>query len=796
MVTDVAGVKAPLAAQLPHPGFVGGHPMAGSEQVGIDGADPDLFVGATWVLTPTATTDPDAYARLQSVVTSLGAEVLALSPEQHDTLVAMVSHVPHLTAATLMNLADRAAEEHGALLRLAAGGFRDMTRIAAGQPGIWPDVCAENAPAIVAALDTLLADLSAMRDRVAAADRAGLLAELEHAAVARRSLPARAVRPERLAELRVPVPDRPGVLAEITTLAGDLGVNIHDIEIAHSVEGDRGVLVLVVDGDARRAPPRRPHRARLPVDVEAPRMSRRRPVRSRHDDGPVFTVEGGRPLRGPGAGPGRQVGVAPRPPPGRAGRGGVGGAGAVRRRRRGAHRRRPLRALGARSTSTRRRGRRWSRGARPPCTSRTGLSTWATRAPPCACWPGWWPGRPFTTRLTGDASLSERPMDRVAVPLRLMGADGRGPHRALPAPAHHPGRRAARHRLHHADGQRPGEVVRAAGRPRCRGRHRGARAGAHPAPHRGAAGLRCGATLTEEDGPGTATWCGCARRPWHPSSSTCPATRPRPPSGSWPPASCRAATSPSSASTWGAAGAASSTCWPAWGPTIDEVPATGPGDLAATADIVARFGPLQGTEVDAAEITGLDEVPVLAVAAACAVGRHGVSRRGGAAGEGVRPPGRRGRARAPRSGPGPRSRATTSGSTAPVDWCPARSTPAATTAWPWPRRWPAWRRGPGPPASRGGTPWPPATRASPPTWPRSPGRTVSDERRRSADERVVAIDGPAGAGKSTLAQSVAEHLGVERLDTGAMYRAVAWEALRHHVDVDRRRGRRRAGPRH
>ena len=89
-----------------------------------------------------------------------------------------------------------------------------------------------------------------MRDRVAAADRDGLLDVLEHAAVARRSLPARAVRPERLAELRIPIPDRPGVLAEITTLAGDLGVNISDLEIAHSAEGDRGVLVLVVDGDA------------------------------------------------------------------------------------------------------------------------------------------------------------------------------------------------------------------------------------------------------------------------------------------------------------------------------------------------------------------------------------------------------------------------------------------------------------------------------------------------------------------------------------------------------------------
>ena len=249
VVTDVAGVKGPVVAAVGDARFVGGHPMAGSEQVGLAGADADLFVGATWVLTPTAGTDPDCYARLQAVVGSFGAEVVALSPEEHDRLVAVVSHVPHLTAATLMNLADRTAQKHAALLRLAAGGFRDMTRIAAGQPGIWPDICAGNASAIVAAFDSLLAELGTMRDRVAAADRSGLLEVLDRAAVARRSLPSRAVRPERLAEIRVPVPDRPGVLAETTTLAGDLGVNICDLEIAHSAEGERGVLVLVVDAE-------------------------------------------------------------------------------------------------------------------------------------------------------------------------------------------------------------------------------------------------------------------------------------------------------------------------------------------------------------------------------------------------------------------------------------------------------------------------------------------------------------------------------------------------------------------
>ncbi len=245
-VSDVSGVKAPVVAAVDHPRFIGGHPMAGSEQAGLKGADADLFVGATWVLTPTAATDPAAYTTVQSVVGSLGADVVALAPGDHDRLVAVVSHVPHLVAATLMNAASEGAAQDAALLRLAAGGFRDMTRVAAGSPSIWPDICADNARAIVGALDRLLADLGAMRDRVARTDRAGLLAVLDTASAARRNLPARATRPDNLAELRLPVPDREGVLAEITTLAGDQGINIYDIEIAHSAEGPRGVLVLVV----------------------------------------------------------------------------------------------------------------------------------------------------------------------------------------------------------------------------------------------------------------------------------------------------------------------------------------------------------------------------------------------------------------------------------------------------------------------------------------------------------------------------------------------------------------------
>jgi len=252
VVSDVSGVKTPVVAAIDHPRFIGGHPMAGSEQVGFGGADAELFTGATWVLTPTTGTDLSAFSRLQTMIGLLGADVVVLSPADHDRLVAVVSHVPHLVAATLMNAATSDAAEDAALLRLAAGGFRDMTRVAAGQPAIWPDVCADNAQAIVAALDHVLGDLAEIRRRVAEGDRAGLLDVLQRASTARRGLPARATRPERLAELRIPVPDREGVLAEITALAGGLGVNIYDIEIAHSAEGPRGVLMLLV-GDVESA---------------------------------------------------------------------------------------------------------------------------------------------------------------------------------------------------------------------------------------------------------------------------------------------------------------------------------------------------------------------------------------------------------------------------------------------------------------------------------------------------------------------------------------------------------------
>ena len=247
VVTDVGGVKSPVVSSISDPRFVGGHPMAGSELVGLAGADPDLFQAATWVLCPSATTADSSFEEVASVVKELGSEIIALDATRHDELVAIVSHLPHLTAATLMGLASDRSQEHVAVLRLAAGGFRDMTRIASGHPGIWLDVCRENKSAILGALDLMQSGLKEMREIVERGDSKGLQDRLQRARVARSNIPGRVKDLLDVCEFRIPIPDRSGAAAEIFGLAAELGVNIANFEVSHSAEGSRGVLIVVVD---------------------------------------------------------------------------------------------------------------------------------------------------------------------------------------------------------------------------------------------------------------------------------------------------------------------------------------------------------------------------------------------------------------------------------------------------------------------------------------------------------------------------------------------------------------------
>ena len=194
-----------------------------------------------------------ALASGQSTVTGLspGEDVVAVDPDDHDRLVAVASHVPHLLAGALMNEATRVAEQDAVLLQLAAGGFRDMTRVAAGDPAIWPDVLFENREAVSQSLQALEDRLAALREALNTDDHDALAGDLRRAASARRQLPGRALDSDNLAYLRVAVSDQPGVLAAVTRTASELLVNIFDIEIAHGIEGAGGTLLLAVD--ARQA---------------------------------------------------------------------------------------------------------------------------------------------------------------------------------------------------------------------------------------------------------------------------------------------------------------------------------------------------------------------------------------------------------------------------------------------------------------------------------------------------------------------------------------------------------------
>jgi prephenate dehydrogenase len=248
VVTDVGSVKAPLVEALRDPRFVGGHPMAGSERDGVVNADASLLENAVWVLTPDETTDPRALRVVSELVAGLGARPIEVAPELHDRLVATVSHLPYL-AAVALTMAVGEAEERDLLALLAAGGFRDLTRVASGSPRMSRDMVVANGQAVRAAL-------RAFRDRLDAVaalldDPAALLAVAEAAKRQRDALPIvrRTLLPARH-EVVVAVPDRPGELMRITGALGEAGVNIKDIEVLGVRESGGAMRLAFADHEA------------------------------------------------------------------------------------------------------------------------------------------------------------------------------------------------------------------------------------------------------------------------------------------------------------------------------------------------------------------------------------------------------------------------------------------------------------------------------------------------------------------------------------------------------------------
>lgn len=175
VVTDVGSTKSAIVqAAAGHANFVGGHPMTGSERAGVEAARADLFQGATWALTPTPRTSPQAIAVVERLAQTVGAKTLTLTAADHDAMTAVTSHLPHVLASSLMRQAAQMGEAYPHASRLSAGSFADGTRVAASSPEIWRDVCLSNRDALLTVLREFRGQLSTLEAALVSGDGAVL----------------------------------------------------------------------------------------------------------------------------------------------------------------------------------------------------------------------------------------------------------------------------------------------------------------------------------------------------------------------------------------------------------------------------------------------------------------------------------------------------------------------------------------------------------------------------------------------------------------------------------------------
>ncbi len=256
IITDVASTKTVITRiageVLSDPTrYLPGHPMAGSEVNGFGGARADLFQGAYWILCPEQDTQDEVFLKLHETFSALGARIISISRDQHDSAVAIISHVPHMVASSLVRLWGNHADERKELLRLAAGGFKDTTRIAAGSPELWCGIAMDNSEAIADGMRELRGILQQFEDAIRDHDEETLTKLLAESTELRRNLPAKWI-PEsaKLTCVRIPMSNRSGVIAEVTGFAGHAACNIQSIDIDH-INEDTAVLELILtdEGD-------------------------------------------------------------------------------------------------------------------------------------------------------------------------------------------------------------------------------------------------------------------------------------------------------------------------------------------------------------------------------------------------------------------------------------------------------------------------------------------------------------------------------------------------------------------
>jgi len=242
VITDVGSVKKKIVEELEKllgRNYIGGHPLAGSQEEGIKAADRYLLQNALYLLTPTSYTSPLALTALSKLIKAVGARPVQMEPEEHDRIVALISHLPHLTAATLVET----VAEVPAALPFASGGFRDTTRVASGSEKVWSDIFLYNRQMVLEALELFQKKLEDFRLLLLKGDKESLSQKLLEIRKTRQSIPERrkGLLPP-VYEVIVTVADRPGIIAELAGILGKEGINIIDLEILSVREGEGGSI--------------------------------------------------------------------------------------------------------------------------------------------------------------------------------------------------------------------------------------------------------------------------------------------------------------------------------------------------------------------------------------------------------------------------------------------------------------------------------------------------------------------------------------------------------------------------
>lgn len=249
ILTDVGSVKLDIYEAVQDLGlsryFVGGHPMVGSERSGYEAASDRLIENAYYFITPADTVDRNKADEFSTFIGDLGAIPITYSPVEHDRITAYISHVPHVIAASLVNLVAGADSPDNIFKSLAAGGFKDITRIASSNPVVWEHILLANPDNIVKGLQEYIELINEMIYHIKDRDADGINTFFASARDYRDSIPNNSSGVIRMQhELFVDIPDEPGALAKVTAHIADAQINLKNFGVSHNREDEEGVLRL------------------------------------------------------------------------------------------------------------------------------------------------------------------------------------------------------------------------------------------------------------------------------------------------------------------------------------------------------------------------------------------------------------------------------------------------------------------------------------------------------------------------------------------------------------------------